>query len=133
MPETHPHQPAWPPYSTGGRGRTPGCPAIAHLAAAHAGPGARIRRRFGSTADLKKGKDGKDDGKEAAEKDAELVKRVMETSGGDNEALARKIHERYDKCAPTPPRHAACIPPSPTCSHLELPARAPVRIGRASP
>jgi hypothetical protein len=36
--------------------------------------------------------------KEKAEKDASLVKTVMETSGGDNAQLARKIHERYDRC-----------------------------------
>ena len=61
-----------------------------------AGPRERMRRRFGSTASLKKGDDAGGEG----DRDAALVKRVMETSGGDNEALARKIHERYDRCAP---------------------------------
>jgi hypothetical protein len=46
------------------------------------------------------------------QKDADLVKTVMGTSGGDNAALARKIHDRYDKCAPAAYRGAQCARPA---------------------
>ena len=38
--------------------------------------------------------------KEKASRTAELVQTVMGTSGGDNAELARKIHSRFDRCAP---------------------------------
>ena len=38
--------------------------------------------------------------KDKAETDAALVKTVMGTSGGDNAALAKKIHDRYERCTP---------------------------------
>jgi hypothetical protein len=37
--------------------------------------------------------------KERNQSDADLVKSVMETSGGGNAALAKKIHARFDRCA----------------------------------
>lgn len=70
-----------------------------------AGATARMRSKFGNKDGDQKGTGMKKSAsqlaidKERVEKDHSLVKDVMETSGGDNAALARKIHDRYDKCA----------------------------------
>lgn len=71
-----------------------------------------MKRRFGSKPDLA--------GKKASQTSQsaqDLVRKVMETSGGDNAELARKVHERFDKCAPIPFRTPGLL-----CSSVSFPS-----------
>ena len=54
-----------------------------------------MKRRFGG----RRFEDA-EEGKAELSRARALVTDVMETSGGDNEALARKIRSRFDTCAP---------------------------------
>lgn len=71
------------------------CAACNRWPRARAGAGARIKRRFGSQPNLADKK-----GSQTSKSAQDLVQKVMETSGGDNAELARKVHERFEKCAP---------------------------------
>ena len=88
-----------------------------------------MKSRFGSTGNLKAMGNAGSGKKERDQKDKDLVQKVMGTSGGDNAELAKKIHSRFDRCAPVksrshvhmslycyqlgrPPRHTDATPDS---------------------
>ena len=76
-------------------------------ARAAAGARSRMKRRFAG-----KRPEDAEEGEAELSRASALVKTVMETSGGDNEALARKIRSRFDTYAsPGLPTACACARP----------------------